>query len=42
MGVIPRSFRHIFDHIAQSFDRQYLVRASYMEIYQEQIKYDCV
>ena len=38
-GVIPRSFEHIFQHIAQSHDRQYLVRASYLEIYKEQIRY---
>ena len=37
-GVIPRSFEHIFSHIAQSCDRQYLVRASYLEIYKEQIR----
>ena len=37
-GLIPRSFSHIFNHISQSCDRQFLVRASYMEIYQEQIK----
>ncbi|XP_032780357.2 kinesin-like protein KIF3B [Daphnia magna] len=37
-GVIPRSFEHIFNHIAQSHDRQYLVRASYLEIYKEQIR----
>ena len=37
-GVIPRSFDHIFNHIAQSCDRQYLVRASYLEIYKEQIR----
>ena len=38
-GVIPRSFEHIFKHIAQSHDRQYLVRASYLEIYKEQIRF---
>lgn len=37
-GLIPRSFEHIFSHIAQSRDRQYLVRASYLEIYKEQIR----
>lgn len=38
-GVIPRSFEHIFAHItnAQS-EEQYLVRASYLEIYQEEIR----
>lgn len=33
-GVIPNSFEHIFDHISQSENQQYLVRASYLEIYQ--------
>ena len=43
-GVIPRSFDQIFSHIeghgkndAGKID-QYLVRASYLEIYQEEIK----
>lgn len=36
-GVIPRAFKHIFDHIAGQRDVQFLVRASYMEIYQEEI-----
>ena len=33
-GVIPNSFNHIFDHIAQSKNEQYLVRVQYLEIYQ--------
>lgn len=33
-GVIPNSFDHIFKHIARTHDQQYLVRASYLEIYQ--------
>ncbi len=33
-GVIPNSFNHIFTHIARSTEQQYLVRASYLEIYQ--------
>ena len=38
-GVIPRSFRHIFDRIsAAPEDERYLVRASYLEIYQEEIR----
>ena len=38
-GVIPRSFDHIFDHIARADQKQqYLVRASYLEIYQEEIR----
>ena len=33
-GVIPNSFEHIFTHIARTHDEQYLVRVSYLEIYQ--------
>ncbi|KAL7301089.1 hypothetical protein TKK_0006357 [Trichogramma kaykai] len=37
-GIIPRSFEHIFTHISRSKNIQYLVRASYLEIYQEEIR----
>jgi len=37
-GVIPNSFEHIFSHISRSKEQQYLVRASYLEIYQEEIR----
>ena len=37
-GMIPRSFDHIFSHISRSSNQQYLVRASYLEIYQEEIR----
>ncbi|XP_065072197.1 kinesin-II 95 kDa subunit-like [Rhopilema esculentum] len=37
-GVIPNSFDHIFTHISRTHDQQYLVRASYLEIYQEEIR----
>ncbi|XP_064381919.1 kinesin-like protein KIF3B [Halichondria panicea] len=37
-GVIPNSFEHIFTHIGRTHDEQYLVRASYLEIYQEDIR----
>lgn len=37
-GVIPNSFDHIFNHIASSSNTQFLVRASYLEIYQEEIR----
>ena len=33
-GVIYNCFEHIFNHIANSRNQQYLVRASYLEIYQ--------
>ena len=37
-GVIPNSFEHIFQHIARTTNQQYLVRASYLEIYMEEIR----
>eukprot|EP00088_Acartia_fossae_P027757 TRINITY_DN2848_c0_g1_i1.p1 TRINITY_DN2848_c0_g1~~TRINITY_DN2848_c0_g1_i1.p1 ORF type:complete len:808 (+),score=134.82 TRINITY_DN2848_c0_g1_i1:45-2468(+) len=37
-GVIPNSFEHIFSHISKSSNQQYLVRASYLEIYQEEVR----
>ncbi len=37
-GVIPNSFEHIFTHIGRTHNEQYLVRASYLEIYQEEIR----
>lgn len=37
-GVIPRSFEQIFSQIGRSENMQYLVRASYLEIYQEEIR----
>ncbi|XP_033752540.1 kinesin-II 95 kDa subunit-like [Pecten maximus] len=37
-GVIPNSFEHIFQHISRSENQQYLIRASYLEIYQEDIR----
>ncbi|XP_035227190.1 kinesin-like protein KIF3B [Stegodyphus dumicola] len=37
-GVIPNSFKHIFSRIARSENTQYLVSASYLEIYQEEVR----
>ena len=38
-GIIPNSFEHIFDHIAlNNGSDKYLVRASYFEIYNEEIR----
>eukprot|EP00040_Diaphanoeca_grandis_P024204 m.132813 g.132813 ORF g.132813 m.132813 type:complete len:788 (-) comp29632_c0_seq3:90-2453(-) len=38
-GVIPRAFQHIFDQIGKAKEgQQYLVRASYLEIYAEEIR----
>ena len=37
-GIIPNAFEHIFDHIAlNGSNDKYLVRASYFEIYNEEI-----
>lgn len=37
-GVIPSSFEHIFTHISRTKNQKYLVRSSYLEIYQEEIR----
>lgn len=37
-GVIPNAFKHIFSHVVENPNRQYLIRASYLEIYQEEIR----
>ncbi|EPB74318.1 kinesin motor domain protein [Ancylostoma ceylanicum] len=37
-GVIYNCFEHIFQHIARSRNQQFLVRASYLEIYQEELR----
>jgi len=38
-GIIPNSFEHIFDHIALNGSKdKYLVRASYFEIYNEEVR----
>ena len=37
-GIIPNSFQHIFDRIALAENQQFLVRASYLEIYNEEIR----
>ena len=38
-GIIPRSFEHIFEAIDASENMKYLVHASYLEIYNEEIRY---
>uniref|UniRef100_A0A8C5N3M5 Kinesin-like protein n=1 Tax=Gouania willdenowi TaxID=441366 RepID=A0A8C5N3M5_GOUWI len=37
-GVIPNSFQHIFTLISRTQNQKYLVRSSYLEIYQEEIR----
>ncbi|XP_053699464.1 osmotic avoidance abnormal protein 3 [Sabethes cyaneus] len=38
IGIIPRSFEHVFEAIAVASDVRYLVLASYLEIYNETIR----
>ncbi|TMW64781.1 hypothetical protein Poli38472_011661 [Pythium oligandrum] len=37
-GVIPHSFDHIFENIQADPQKEYMVRASYLEIYNEEIR----
>lgn len=37
-GIIPNSIEHIFQHIKTSVGKNFLVRASYLEIYNEDIR----
>jgi len=37
-GVIPRAFEHVFQRIEVGGNKQFLVRASYLEIYNEEIR----
>jgi kinesin family protein 3/17 len=37
-GIIPTCFHHIFDHISRSTEKKFLVRVSFLEIYNEDIK----
>lgn len=37
-GIIPSSFAHIFEAISRTTSRQFLVRASYLEIYNVNLK----
>jgi len=36
-GIIPRSFAHIFEAVEGSSDTQWMVRASFLEIYNEEV-----
>ncbi|CAD6256805.1 unnamed protein product [Miscanthus lutarioriparius] len=36
-GIIPRAVRDVFDTVRQADDREFLIRVSYMEIYNEEI-----
>jgi len=37
-GIIPNSFEHVFDHVKLLKDKEALVRASYLELYNEEIR----
>ena len=37
-GIMPRSFENIFQQIQSDTKKQYLVRVSYLEIYNEEIR----
>ena len=37
-GITPTSIHFIFEHIAETKNRQFLVRASYLEIYDEKVR----
>jgi hypothetical protein len=37
-GIIPNSFDHVFDHIQLATGTEFLVRCSYLEIYNEEIR----
>lgn len=37
-GIIPNSFQHIFERVAVLENQEFLVRASYLEIYNEEIR----
>jgi kinesin family protein 3/17 len=36
-GIIPRAFDHIVNIISSSNDKNFLVRCSYLEIYNEEV-----
>ncbi|KAA0165709.1 hypothetical protein FNF27_06629 [Cafeteria roenbergensis] len=37
-GIIPTSFEHVFDHLKLLKDKEALVRVSYLELYNEEIR----
>lgn len=37
-GIIPRAFEHIFEAISVADNYKYLILASYLEIYNEEIR----
>ena len=37
-GIVPRTFQHIMNMIDATKDKKFLVRVSYIEIYNEEIR----
>jgi kinesin family protein 3/17 len=37
-GIIPRAFEHIFEAVSTDNSKKYLIRASYLEIYNENVR----
>jgi hypothetical protein len=37
-GLIPNAFKHIFEEVEASKDMQWMVRASYLEVYNEEVR----
>jgi hypothetical protein len=37
-GIIPRAFEHIFEAVSIDTSKKYLIRASYLEIYNENVR----
>lgn len=37
-GIMPRVFQHIFDRVETQDDMEFLVRVSYLELYNEEIR----
>lgn len=37
-GIIPRSFGHILKTISETKDKEFLIRCSFIEIYNEEVR----
>ena len=37
-GIMPRAFESLFDVIGEDDEKQYLVRCSYLELYNEEVR----
>jgi len=36
-GIIPRSFKHILNVVAEASNKEFLIRCSFIEIYNEEV-----